>query len=114
MGGTSEVHQKPMNSSETVDLTVARIDAAFDEATRRAGQGVDPRIERELDSLARRLCALLRGRACALVRDAIEFAKRVMEAADPEAPLLMLRLARDNLMRELRRQVMAMPAAPAL
>lgn len=113
MGGP-EPQSKPMKPSETVDLTVARIDAAFDEATRRAGQGVDPRIERELDSLARRLCALLRGRARALVRDAIEFAKRVMDAADPEAPLLMLRLARENLMRELRRQVLAAPAAPAL
>ena len=39
----------------------------------------------------------------AAARDTIEAAKRVMDAADPEAPLLMLNLARENLARALRR-----------
>lgn len=92
-----------MTPNDLVHAAVEHIDSTFEQARRRAGQGLDPRVERELDTQARRLCALLHDRAAALVRDAIELAKRVMDAADPTAPLLMLRMARENLMRELRR-----------
>ena len=101
-----------MKPADSVHLTVARIDSTLELATRRAGQGLDPRVERELDTLARRLCTRLHGRAAALVHDAVELAKRVMDAADPEAPLLMLRIARENLLRELRRHA-PLPAPAA-
>lgn len=83
-----------------------RIDLLLDEAVQRAGQGLDPRLSRRLDAAARRLCEALAAGSVALVdavRHAVELARRVMDAADPEAPLMMLRLAREQLARALRR-----------
>lgn len=94
---------------DVLQTTICRLDPLLLEVTRRAGAGADPDVERRLDLLARRLSLLLEGvdDACfAAARDTIEAAKRVMDAADPEAPLLMLRLARDNLARALRRHDM--------
>lgn len=103
---------------DVLQATICRLDPLLLEVTRRAGTGADPEIDRRLDLLARRLALLLEGvdDACfAAARDTIEVAKRVMDAADPEAPLLMLRLARDNLARALRRHdartAVALPAA---
>lgn len=91
---------------DVLQAVMCRLDPVLAEATRRAGAGPDPCVERRLDALARRFALLLEGvddAAFAAVRDTIEMAKRVMDAADPEAPLLMLRLARDNLARAVRR-----------
>jgi hypothetical protein len=95
--------------SLALDVTQAvmcRLDPVLDEAKRRAGTGADPELDRRLDTLVRRFSLLLEGvddAAFAAVRDTVEMAKRVMDAADPEAPLLMLNLARQNLARALRR-----------
>lgn len=90
-----------------------RLDSMITQAVQRAGQGLDPHLERRLDSLAFRLASLLDARGAALVNDASELAKRVMDAADPHAPQLMLQLARENLQRALRRHTPRRPAQAA-
>jgi hypothetical protein len=91
---------------DVTQAVICRLDPVLDEARRRAGAGADPDIDRRLDALVRRFALLLEGvddTAFAAMRDTVEMAKRVMDAADPEAPLLMLHLARENLGRALRR-----------
>ncbi len=93
-----------MTAADVLQDTFDRFDAVIGQALHRAGQGVDPHLERQLDSLACRLAALLNESAATLVHEAIELAKRVMDAADPHAPRMMLQLSRDSLAREMRRQ----------
>jgi hypothetical protein len=91
---------------DVMQEVICRLDPVLDEARQRAGAGADPDIDRRLDTLVRRFALLLKGvddTAFAAARDTVEAAKRVMDAADPEAPLLMLRLARENLVHALRR-----------
>lgn len=79
--------------------------ALLTQAMRRAGQGTaDPRFARQLDASERVLASGLDEAGTKLVRDVFEAARRVMESAEPEAPLLMLELARQNLVRAVRRQ----------
>lgn len=88
------------------------IDATMDAATRRAGGGCDPEFERRLDTHARRLRVLLDADGVAVAQDTIDAARRVMEAADPAAPLLMLDMGRQTLAAMIRRQaVRASPRA---
>lgn len=93
-------------AADPLHTAARRIDSLLDEAVQRAGQGLDPRLARSLDTAVRQFCDALAAAHGALVdavRDAAELARRVMDAADPEAPLLMLRLAREQLARALRR-----------
>ncbi|GHA87157.1 hypothetical protein [Cognatilysobacter bugurensis] len=93
-------------AADSLHPAARRIDSLLDEAVQRAGQGVDPQLARRLDTAAHQLCDAFAAVHAALVdavRDTVELARRVMDAADPEAPLLMLRLAREQLMRALRR-----------
>ncbi|HEY0661587.1 MAG TPA: hypothetical protein VGD21_09765 [Lysobacter sp.] len=83
---------------------LARVDATMLQVIRRAGQGCGPDFERRLDTHARSLRALLGSDATDVVPDAVDAAKRVMTAADPSAPLLMLAMARDTLAAVVRRQ----------
>lgn len=82
---------------------LARIDATLAIAVRRAGEGPDPVLERRLDAHGRSLRAMLDADGAAVTMDTIDAAKRVMNAADPAAPLLMLTMARDNLAAVVRR-----------
>ena len=82
---------------------LARIDATMASVIRRAGQGCGPDFERRLDTHARSLRALLGADAAAVVTDVVDAAKRVMTAADPAAPLLMLAMARETLTAVVRR-----------
>jgi hypothetical protein len=93
-------------AADPLHTAARRIEGLLDEAVQRAGKGLDPRLSRKLDTAAHQLCDALAAAHAALmdaVRDAVELARRVMDAADPEAPLLMLRLAREQLARALRR-----------
>ena len=83
---------------------LARVEATLAEAVRRAGQGCGPDFQRRLDAHVRSLRPMLGEDASAVARDAMEAAQRVMDAADPEAPLLMLALARNHLAALIRRQ----------
>ena len=84
-------------------LELARVELTLDEAARRAGQGCDPEFERRLGAHLRSLRGMLDTDHVAVAGDAMEAAERAMNAADPEAPLLMLRICRDNLSTLVRR-----------
>ncbi|WP_460832126.1 hypothetical protein [Lysobacter humi (ex Lee et al. 2017)] len=83
-------------------------------AVRQAGKGPDLVLERRLLGQARTLQALLADRAAAqAVADVAEAARRVMDAAEPEAPLHMLAIARENLARQVRRHAFGLPRRAA-
>ena len=84
-------------SADELRAELERCDATMAVAVRRAGQGSDPVFERRLDAHARSLRAMLDADAAVVVDDVLDAAKRVLDAADPAAPLLMLEMARANL-----------------
>jgi hypothetical protein len=90
---------------------LACTEATFALAVRRAGAGHDPALERQLDAHGRSLRAMLDADAAVVVADALEAAKRVLDAADPAAPLLMLEMARANLAAVVRRSYRMRDAA---
>jgi hypothetical protein len=81
-----------------------RIEATLDEAARRAGEGCGPDFERRLGAHLRSLRSMLGEDGLAVAGDAMEAAERAMSAADPEAPLTMLAIARERLATLIRRQ----------
>ena len=84
-------------------LELDRIEATLDEAMRRAGEGFGPAFERRMGAHLRSLRAVLGPDDFSVAEDAMEAAERVMNAAQPEAPLLMLGMARERLGALLRR-----------
>lgn len=84
-------------SSDELLSALARLDAAMALVVRRAGQGCGPECERRLDGSSRALRALLGADAAQVVSDVLDAARRVLTAADPAAPLLMLTMARQTL-----------------
>jgi hypothetical protein len=99
------------------DLTADRIrqqhaylEDGIAHAMRRAGRGPDLVLQRRLMAQARALQAMLAERGAAqAVADCAEAACRVMDAAEPEAPLHMLAMAREALARVVRRQAVSLP-----
>ena len=83
---------------------LARLDATLTMVVRRAGDGGGPELERRLQAHLRRLRSMLCGDGIAVAEDTIDAAQRVLISADPEAPLLVLSMARDTLEAILRRQ----------
>jgi len=84
-------------SSDELLHALARLDAAMVLVVRHAGQGCGPECERRLDSSSRALRGLLGTDAAQVVNDVLDAARRVLTAADPAAPLLMLTMARQTL-----------------
>ena len=79
-------------------------------AVRRAGRGPDLVLERRLMGQARLLQSMLSDRAgTEAVADVAECARRVMDTAEPEAPLRMLAMAREHLSKLVRREALALP-----
>lgn len=91
-------------SSDELLHALACLDTAMVQVVRRAGQGCGPDCERHLDSASRGLRMLLGTDAAQVVNDVIEAAQRVLTAADPAAPLLMLTMARQTLTAVVHRQ----------
>lgn len=93
----------------TADLVVLNalddLDTLLAEAVRRAGHGPDARVDRRIDAQARVLHAMVDTAVGALIDDAVDAGKRVMDAADPAAPKLMLDVAQRNLLAAVRRYV---------
>lgn len=83
---------------------LALLDATMAKVSRLAGTGHDPVIERRLDTHLRSLRVLLDANGIAIAEDTIDAAKRVIDSAEPAAPLLMLKMARSNLAAVVRRQ----------
>lgn len=94
-------------AAEELLLELQRIDHTLDEAARRAGDGCGPDFERRLGAHLRSLRTMLGSDEMVVAADAMEAAERVMNAADPEAPLLMLQLARNTLAAVIRRHANA-------
>ena len=88
-------------------IELERIEATLDEAAREAGRGCGPDFERRLGAHLRSLRNILATDEMAVAADAMEAAERVMNAADPAAPLLMLQLARNTLAAVIRRHANA-------
>ena len=84
-------------------IELERIEATLDEAAREAGRGCGPDFERRLGAHLRSLRNMLGPDDAAVAADAMEAAERVMNAADPAAPLLMLEMARGTLSAVIRR-----------
>ena len=85
-------------------LELARIETTLAEAVRRAGQGCSAEFRRRFDGHLRSLRSMLAPDDLAVAVDTLDAAQRVLEAADPAAPLLMLAMARDTLGGVVRRQ----------
>lgn len=79
--------------------------ATFDEAVRCAGKGLEPLLERRLDGHLRSLRVMLGGDPGSAAFDAVDAAKRVVDSAEPAAPLRMLAMARETLAAVARRRV---------
>lgn len=80
------------------------VDATIAQLVRCAGTGASADFERRLDTHARSLRAMLDVDGAAVVQDTMEAARRVLDAADPAAPIMMLDMARENLAAVIRRQ----------
>ena len=78
-------------------IELDRIEATFDEAARRAGQGCAPDFERRLGAHLRSLRTMLGPDELSVAEDAMEAAERAMNAAEPEVPLRMLAMSRERL-----------------
>ena len=83
---------------------LALLDATMAKVTRQAGKGHDPILERRLDTHLRSLRVLLDANGTAIAEDTVDAAKRVLDSAEPAAPMLMLKMARANLTAVIRRQ----------
>jgi hypothetical protein len=83
---------------------LARVDATLEQAERRAGEGCGPEFERRLQGHLRRLRTMLCPDGVAVAEDTMDAAMRVMISAEPDAPLLVLQMARRTLAAIVRRQ----------
>ena len=83
---------------------LALLDATMAKVSRMAGAGHHPDIERQLDTHLRSLRVLLDQNGIAIAEDTIDAAKRALDSAEPDAPMLMLKMARGNLAAVVRRQ----------
>ena len=89
-------------------LAFAHLERTLAAVRRGAGQGCSHALQRELHAHLRSLRALLGGEAVPLVEDVVDAALRVLEAADPAAPLHALMLAEQGLRTRVRRQAAAL------
>lgn len=91
-------------SADELLQELARLDATMGQVIRCAGSGHTPDVERRLDAHARSLRVLLDAEGAAVAADTVDAAKRVLFSAEPEAPLMMLSMARATLAAMIRRQ----------
>ncbi len=104
MTPASPIVNRMYTHPDSLREALARAETTFAEVLDRAGRGLDPLFERRLDQHQRQLRALL-GEDADVASDAIDAAKRVIGAADPGAPLLMLAMARETLASTVRRHL---------
>ena len=97
------MHPFQHHSATALAHEIERLQASLDEAAARAGTGEDPRFSRRAGGHLRRLSSWLDGAAYAAAEQAVDDACRVLDAAEPAAPLLMLEHSRRQLATALRR-----------
>lgn len=95
-----------LHELESFNATLARVARCAG----RAGHAGSTAFDDQLDMHARHLRAMLDADSAAVAQDAIDAARRVLDAADPAAPLLMLEMARRHLAAVMRHR--AARAAP--
>lgn len=104
-----------LTAAAAEDLTSAftELETTLLKLRRLAGSGTTPELERELRAHQRSLRSMLGAEATVLVEDVVDAALRVLDAADPSAPLLVLAMGQRSLGTLIRRQAaqVAMPAA---
>jgi hypothetical protein len=101
-------------SADELKHELVEFDATMARAVRRAGCGPDPVLDRMLAGHVRVLRAMLDDDGAIAAEDAVDAARRAMDAAEPAAPLHMLAMAREILSAKVRRQatrVMGLRAA---
>ena len=91
-------------SADELLQELARFDLTTALVVGHAGRGPDPAIDRLLSAHLRVLRAMLDEDGGTAAADAVDAARRAMEAADPGAPLLMLAMARKALETKVRRR----------
>ncbi len=91
-------------SADELLQELARFDATMARVIAHAGEGPDPALDRLLSTHVRVLRAMLDEDGGTAAADAVDAARRAMDAADPGAPLLMLAMARKALETKVRRQ----------
>ncbi len=89
------------------------LEATLAEVRRAAGKGASPELERALRGHLRSLRALAGSGVSPLVEDAVDAALRVLDCADPAAPLHVLSMTQQGLAGTIRRHAaaMALPTA---
>ena len=94
-------------------LALARLEETLNGVRRAAGDGCSPAHDRQLHAHLRSLRALLGQASSNVVEDVVDAARRVLEAADPAAPLMVLGMAQRTLTGLLRRHaaLQALPTA---
>ena len=94
---------------EELLAALARMETTVHAVRNAAGQGNTPELERELQARQRCLRALMAAGSNQLVEDVVDAARRVLDAAAPEAPLLVLAMAWQSLASVVRRQATTRP-----
>ena len=100
-------------SADELLLELEHFDASMARAISRAGRGVEPGLDRHLDAHVRVLRVMLDEDGAVAAMDAVEAARRAMDAADPAAPLHMLAMARETLLAKVRRHAARAPGLRA-
>jgi hypothetical protein len=92
-------------SADELKQELIDFDATMARAVRRAGTGPDPVLDRMLAAHVRVLRVMLDDDGAVAAEDAVDAARRAMDASEPAAPLHMLAMAREILSAKVRRQV---------
>lgn len=99
----------PSPHGEETLAAFARLEETLGRVRRDAGAGCAYTYQRELHAHLRSLRALLPGDAAPLAEDVVDAANRVLESAQPDAPLHALQLSVTSLGALIRRQAAAAP-----
>lgn len=94
----------PLETTDELLAALDRLGATLASVRRAAGQGLVPELERELQAHLRTLRATLDEDGGTLAEDIVDAARRVLEAADPSAPLKVLAMTEQTLSALARRQ----------
>jgi len=93
----------PVPHADELLHALALLDKTLSQVRRAAGGGSSPEFDKLLLGHLRSLRALLGGESVTLVEDVVEAAQRVLDAAEPSAPLMMLDMSQRTLAATLQR-----------
>lgn len=91
-------------SADELFEQLALLDETLAAVRQHAGRGTYPELQRQMQSHARALRTMLDAELGPLAANLVESATRVLEASDPQAPILSMTLQRDTVAAIVRRQ----------